>query len=320
MMRGRVCLVTGGSSGVGRATATGLAGLGATLLLVSRDPERGERAAEQIRRRTGNSDVHFLPCDLSLQREVRRLAREVAERHPAVNVLANCAGRLSLRREYTEEGIERTLAVDYLAHFLLTRLLLDPLRAGAPSRVITVAGGAGTLRRMRLRLDLLDSGSALAGRAAPSGTVQAQQAAGGRGGPLAGAVIAGQAALARVLFGFELARRLRSSGVTANAFYPGLVRTRLDRNLPWPLRLPVRLAWPLLQADCPTSVYLASSPSVAGISGQFFARSRPVDLRPHAEDLETARRLWEASERLTGERLTVAKEQPGRWTGTTPAW
>jgi retinol dehydrogenase-14 len=307
-MLGRVCLVTGGSSGVGRATATGLARLGATILLVSRDPERGERTAEQIRRRTGIADVHFLPCDLSLQREVRRLAREVAERHPAVHVLANCAGRLSLRREYTEEGIERTLAVDYLAHFLLTRLLLDPLRAGAPSRVITVAGGAGTLRRMRLRLDLLAAGSALEGSTAPSGTATAQQPAHGRGGTLTGVVAAGQAAVARVLFTFELARRLRGSGVTANAFYPGLVRTRLDRNLPWPLRLPVRLVWPLLQADCPTSVYLASSPSVAGTSGQFFSRSRPVDLGPHAVDLETARRLWEASERLTGRRLAAAKE------------
>jgi retinol dehydrogenase-14 len=314
MMRGRVCLVTGGSSGVGRATATGLAGLGATILLVSRDPEHGERAAEQIRRSTGNSGVHFLPCDLSLQREVRRLAREVAERHPAVHVLANCAGRLSLRREFTEEGIERTLAVDYLGHFLLTRLLLERLRAGAPSRVITVAGGPGTLRRLRLRLDLLEAGATPAGgavpagRAAPPGLVPEQEP---RGGPLAGVVLAGQAALARVLFTFELARRLQGSGVTANTFHPGLVRTRLDRNLPWPLRLPVRLASPLLQADCPTSVFLASSPLVEGTSGQFFARGRPVDLRPHAGDLETARRLWEASERLVGERLPLA-ERPFR--------
>ena len=140
------------------------------------------------------------------------------------------------------------------------------------------------------------------------GTVPAQQPADGRGGLLAGVVLAGQATLARVLFTFELARRLRGSGVTANAFHPGLVRTRLDRNLPWPLRLPVRLAWPFLQADCPTSVYLASSPSVAGTSGHFFAHSRPVDLGPHTGDLETARRLWEASERLTGERLAAATQ------------
>ncbi len=138
-MAGKVCLVTGGSSGVGRATATGLAALGARLLLVARDVERGERAAEAIRQATGSAEVEFLPCDLSLQREVRRLAREVSGRHPALHVLANCAGSLSLRRELTEEGIERTLAVDYLGHFQLTRLLLAQLRAGAPSRVITVA-------------------------------------------------------------------------------------------------------------------------------------------------------------------------------------
>jgi NAD(P)-dependent dehydrogenase (short-subunit alcohol dehydrogenase family) len=275
-MAGRLCLVTGGSSGVGRATAAGLAALGATVLLVSRGAERGEHAAEAIRRGTGNPEVRFLACDLSLQREVRRLAREVSERHPALHVLANCAGILSLRRDLTEEGIERTLAVDYLSHFLLTRLLLDRLRPGAPSRVITVAGSPAQLRRLRLR---------------PGYPEQA------RPGGVSSAV---QAALARALFTFELARRLRGSGVTANAFHPGLLRTRLDRNLPWPLRLPVRLAWPLLRADCPTAVYLASSPRVQGASGQFFANSAPADLRPHSADLQTARRLWEASERLTG--------------------
>jgi NAD(P)-dependent dehydrogenase (short-subunit alcohol dehydrogenase family) len=279
-MRGRVCLVTGGSSGVGFATARGLAGLGATVLLVSRDPQRGERAAEAIRRRTGNPEVRFLACDLSLQREVRRLAREVAARHPVLHVLANCAGRLALRRELTEEGIERTLAVDYICHFLLTLRLLGPLRAGAPSRVITVAGSPGTLRRLRLRADFLEPG-----------------------GRLSGVGSALQAALARVLFSFELSRRLRASGVTANAFHPGLVRTRLDRNLPWPLRLPVRLASPLLSADCPTAVQLASAGALEGASGRLFARGRPVALHPHDEDLDAARRLWDASERLTGARL-----------------
>ncbi|OHD73363.1 MAG: hypothetical protein A2V99_01390, partial [Spirochaetes bacterium RBG_16_67_19] len=267
-MRGRVCLVTGGSSGVGFATARGLAALGATVLLVSRDPQRGERAAEAIRRRTGNPEVRFLACDLSLQREVRRLAGEVAERHPVLHVLANCAGRLALRRELTQEGIERTLAVDYLSHFLLTGQLLEPLRAGAPSRVITVAGSPGTLRLLRLRADFLEAG-----------------------GRLSGVGSALQAALARVLFSFELARRLRGSGVAANAFHPGLVRTRLDRNLPWPLRLPVRLASPLLRADCPMAVELASARALEGASGLFFAHGRPVDLHPHDEDLDAARRL-----------------------------
>jgi len=279
-MLGRVCLVTGGSSGVGLATARGLAGLGATVLLVSRDPGRGERAAEMIRRRTGNPEVRFLACDLSSQREVRRLAREVAERHPVLHVLANCAGHLALWRELTEEGIERTLAVDYLSHFLLTLRLLEPLRAGAPSRVITVAGSPGALRRLRLRADFLEPG-----------------------GRLSGVGSALQAALARVLFSFELSRRLRGSGVAANAFHPGLVRTSLDRNLPWPLRLPVRLASPLLRADCPTAVQLASAGALEGASGLLFARGRPVALHPHDGDLDAARRLWDASERLTGARL-----------------
>jgi NAD(P)-dependent dehydrogenase (short-subunit alcohol dehydrogenase family) len=213
---------------------------------------------------------------------VRRLALEVAERHPVLHVLANCAGHLALRRELTEEGIERTLAVDYLSHFLLTLRLLGPLRAGAPSQVITVAGSPGPLRRLRLRADFLEPG-----------------------GRLSGAGSALQAALARVLFSFELSRRLQGSGVNVSAFHPGLVRTRLDRNLPWPLRLPVRLAWPLLRADCPTAVQLASAGAPEGGGGRYYIRGRPVDLPPHDRDLDTARRLWESSERLTGERLAA---------------
>ena len=280
VMRGKVCLVTGGSSGVGLATARGLAQLGARLVLVARDRDRGESAAAAIRRETGSTGVEFLSCDLSLQRDVIRLAREVAERFPRLDVLANCAGRLSLRSELTEEGVERTLAVDYLGHFLLTNLLLGPLRAASPSRVITVAGSPASLRGLRLNFEMLEPGA--------------------RWGGVRAAL---QSALARVLFTFELARRLQGSGVTANAFHPGLVRTHLDRNLPWPLRLPVRLASLLLSSECPASVMLASSPLAEGRSGLLFAGSRPAAMHPHDRDLDTARRLWEASERLTGVRV-----------------
>jgi retinol dehydrogenase-14 len=281
LMSGKLCLITGGSSGVGLATARGLARLGARLILVARDRERGERAAQAIRSESGNGDVEFLPCDLSLQREVTRLAHEIEERFPRLDVLANCAGRLSLRSELTEEGVERTLAVDYLDHFLLTNLLLDRLRAASPSRVITVAGSPSGLRRSRLRLEVLASGARLGG--------------------IQGAM---QSALARLLFTFELARRLKGSGVTANAFHPGLVRTHLDRNLPWPMRLVLRLASPFLSAECPVSVMLASSPLVQECSGLLFAGNRPADMHVHAADLDTAGSLWEASERLTGVRVS----------------
>ena len=271
-MTGRVCLVTGGSSGVGKATALGLARLGASVVLVSRDPARGEQAREEIQSRTGNPRVDFLPCDLALQSDIRRLAREVGQRYGALHVLVNCAGTLALRRELTEEGVERTLALDYLDHFLLTTLLLDLLQKSAPARVLTVAGSPGPLRSLSFREDLLQRG---------------------------GVAAALQAALARALFTFELARRLGGSGVTANAFHPGLVRTRLDRRLPWPLRLPVRLVQPLLSPECPTSVRLASSTELGGISGRFFAGRLPVSLEPHETDADTARRLWQLSERLT---------------------
>ncbi len=276
-LKNKVCLITGGTSGVGRATALGLARLGAQVMIVGRNPQHGQEALDEIEKKSGNSEVELLLADLSLQAEVRRLAASVQRRVDRLDILANCAGILMLRRSLTSESIETTLASDYLCHFLLTRLLLDMLLRSAPARVITVAGGPGVLRRGRINLDDLQMEK-----------------------KYNGVKVAVQAALARVYFTFELARRLQGSTVTANAFYPGLIKSNLDRHLPWPLKVWARIGQPFLHAECPTSVFLASSSAAAGVSGRLFAHSRPVQFPFGPEDQETATRLWEISEALTG--------------------
>jgi NAD(P)-dependent dehydrogenase (short-subunit alcohol dehydrogenase family) len=276
-MNGRTCLVTGGTSGVGLATAAGLARLGASVLIVGRSPVRGKAALEVIRSESGNPDVELLCADLSAQRSVRGLARFVEAERGALHVLVNAAGILLLERRLTVDGVEMTLAVDYLSHFLLTNLLLGLLKRSAPSRVVTVTGGPRTLRNASLDPDDLD----------PAGPFK-----------LVGAAV--RAAAARLIFSLELARRIEGTGVTSNAFHPGLVRSHLTRNLPFCLRIPFQLMQPFLKAACPTGVYLASSPEVQRVSGRYFVDETPVEPIPGGFTSRVAQALWEVSERLTG--------------------
>jgi NAD(P)-dependent dehydrogenase (short-subunit alcohol dehydrogenase family) len=275
-MVGRTCLVTGGTSGVGFATASGLAALGASVLLVGRDPARGKAALEEIRRKSGNPDVEFISADLSTRSSIRRLASAVGEERGALHVLVNAAGTLERERLVTVDGLETTLAVDYLSHFLLTNLLTDLLKKSAPSRVITVAGAPRILENAPLDPDDLD----------PKGRFH----------PLGAAM---RAAAARLVFSLELARRLEGTGVTSNAFHPGLIRSRLARNLPLALRLPFRLIQPFLKGTCPAGVYLCSSPEMERVSGRYFVGGRSFEPVPGGFTPRIAGTLWHVSERLT---------------------
>ncbi len=276
-MAEKVCLVTGGTSGVGRATARGLARAGATVLLVSRVKERAESAAERMRAETGNARVHGLAADLSSPSSVRGFAEDVRRRYKALHVLSNNAAVFTLDRRMTPEGHEAILATNYLGHFLLTNLLLDALKAGAPARVITVSGFPRSLLGTRMRFDDLELEHGF-------NPVRATA----------------QAALAKVLFTLELARRLEGSGVTANTFHPGLVRSGLPRHLPWYLRLPASFAMLFLREECDTSVFLALAPEVEAVSGQFFVGKKPAVFRPAYDLREAGARLWSESVKLTG--------------------
>lgn len=277
-MVGRVCVITGASSGIGRETALALARLGATTVLVCRDRGRGEAVRADIRTRTGNGAVELVLADLASQAAIRGLAAELLGRFPRVHVLVNNAGVVNLRHSTTVDGIETVFAVNHLAYFLLTHLLLERLRASAPARVVNVASDAHRIGR----LNWDDLGWAQGYRAMR---------------------VYGQSKLANILFTYELARRLEGTGVTANCLHPGAVATRLGQNNGRLARLLIRLLVPFFRTaerGAQTSIYLASSSAVEGVSGRYFVNTRETRPSPASFDAAAARRLWELSARMTG--------------------
>jgi len=278
-MRGRTVLVTGGTGGIGRATAEGLARLGARVGIVGRDRSRAEQAAGEIRRSVDHGVVDVFTADLSAQSEVRRLADEVLAAYPRLDVLVNNVGGYWAHRHATADGLEHTFALNHLAPFLLTNLLLDGLAAGAPSRVVTVSSGAQAMGRIDF------------------GDLQGMH---GHNGQHA----YNQSKLANVLFTYELARRIQGTGVTANVLHPGVVRTAFGQEDSgrW-MRLMLPVVRPFMRAPgrgAETSVYLASSPEMEGVSGRYFVNSAPKRSSARSYDQETARRLWAVSAELTG--------------------
>jgi NAD(P)-dependent dehydrogenase (short-subunit alcohol dehydrogenase family) len=273
-MEGRVCVVTGATSGgIGQATAAELARRGAEVVLVARSRERAERTREALMCAAGHDRVAVVLADLSVQAQVRAAAAEILDRWPAVHVLVNNAAVYTPRRQETPDGIELQLAVNHLAPFLLTNLLLDRLRASAPARVVTVSSGAH--RYARLRWDDLGMRRRYQGLRQYSNTK-----------------------LCNVLFTRELARRVPAAEVTANTMHPGVVGTDLLFN-GW---APLRLLKPFIRTPrqgARTAVHLAAAPEVAGVTGAYFHDERPAHPHPTALDDEEAQRLWEISEVLT---------------------
>lgn len=276
IMEGRVCLVTGSTSGIGKEIAAGLAGMGATVVLAGRSREKCEAAVQEIAARgVPASQLSYFVADLSSQESVRQLAKEFIDNYDRLHVLVNNAGVFVQKRELTADGIERTFAVNHLAPFLLTNLLLDRLKAGAPSRIVTTSSIAHRGAKMDFA-DLQMSKS--------YGSIRAY----------------GQSKLANILFTRELARRLQGTGVTANCFHPGAVRTNLVRGSGYGLvwgAASVFFTSPEKGAD--TAVYLASSGEVEGVSGEYFVKRKQARASDPAYDSDAAERLWEASEKLT---------------------
>jgi NAD(P)-dependent dehydrogenase (short-subunit alcohol dehydrogenase family) len=293
-MRGKTCLVTGATGGIGLVTARELARRGATVVLIGRNRERGEQVVESIRKEGGSAE--FLAADLSSQAELRRLAREFQARHARLDVLVNNAGAMFAFREESVDGIEMTLALNHLAYFLLTNLLLDTLKASAPARIVNVSSHGHVM----VRGFNFDDPQARRGY--------------GRSGFVSllytlllpmfhpGAIQYARTKLANVLFTYELARRLEGTGVTVNALHPGFVVSDFMAGngvLGWFLRRWAGLFGISVKKGAETSIYLASSPEVAGVSGKYFTKCRPVATSAASMDEAAARRLWEMSEELT---------------------
>lgn len=275
-MTGRVCVITGANRGIGRATAEGLARLDAKVILVCRSKEDGDAVAYVIRAKYPViPDV--VTADLSSQGSIRQAAADLQARYPHLHVLINNAGVIPRRREVTVDGLELQFAVNHLAYFLLTNLLLPQLKAGSPSRIINVSSGAHT----HASIDFDD--------------LQAERGYDPK-------QVYSRSKLANILFTYELARRLRGTQVTANSVNPGVVATRMldDYMGVNPGAGPVRTFGAKPEEGAETSIYLASSPEVEGVTGMYFERKRATRSSRESYDEAPARRLWEISERLTG--------------------
>lgn len=277
-MNGKACLITGGTGGIGLVTARELARRGANVMIVGRDRGRGEEAAAEMTRAGAAGGVEFLAADLSRQSEVRRLAKSVADRFGRLDVLVNNAGGMFRKRTLSADGIEMTFALNHLAYFLLSHLLLPVLRAAGQARIVNVASEAH--RGVALDFDNLQ------GERRYSGWSQYKRSK-----------------LANLLFTYELARRIDGGPVSVNALHPGFVATDIgvrNRLLPaWAWRL-ASIAAISPEEGARTSIYLAGSSEVAGVHGKYFVKCQPAESSPQSRDRAAAKRLWAVSDALAG--------------------
>ncbi len=274
-MKGKTCIVTGTTSGIGKETAVALARAGARVAIVCRTRDRGEPALAEIRQRSGG-DVSLFVADFASQRAIRALAARLTDALPRVDVLVNNAGLILDERVLTEDGLESTFAVNHIGYFLLTRLMEPKLLAGAPARIVNVAS-----------------------RAHRSGTIRFDDLMGARA--YDGWKAYAQSKLANIVFTYELARRLAGTGVTANCLHPGVVASNFGNAGPAMIRLGVRLGRPFMKSSsrgADTSIYLASSPEVEGVSGKYFVNRRAARSNDESYNSAVATRLWKVSEEL----------------------
>jgi NAD(P)-dependent dehydrogenase (short-subunit alcohol dehydrogenase family) len=276
-MKGKLCVITGATSGIGLVAAERLAALGARLILVGRDKARGDAALARIHAGVPGASLAIRYADLSRLSEMKRLATEIAAAEPRLDVLVNNAGAMFTSRGVTADGLERTFALNHMAYFVLAECLKERLAAAAPARIVNVASEA----HRGSRLDFGDL----------------QAAKGYRGFR-----VYGRSKLCNILFTRELARRLEGTGITVNCLHPGFVASRFGDNNPGLFRLGLGFAKSFFaippERGAETVVYLASSPEVDGVTGGYFDKCRPRLPSPEAQDDAAAGRLWEESARL----------------------
>jgi NAD(P)-dependent dehydrogenase (short-subunit alcohol dehydrogenase family) len=286
-MKGRICVITGSNSGIGKETAIGLAKMGATIVMVVRDQERGEKAQTEIVKQTGNDSVDLMICDLSSMSSIRHFAEGFKKKYDRLDVLINNAGAVFNKRELTPEGFERTLAVNYLGPFLLTHELMDLLKSSAPSRIINVSSGLA--KDGKVDLDDLQSEK----------NYPRTKAHSRRHAP-----VYDNAKLMVMMFTYELARRLKGSGVTVNVLMPGFTATNLGKSSgSLTSSIMFKLARPMQQSakkGAETSIYLASSNEVKDITGKCFAKKKETKTCPASYEEELQKRLWSKTESMLG--------------------
>lgn len=278
-MSGKVVMVTGATDGIGKATARALVAMGATVVAVGRNGDKTTATVNELCVATGNNKIEGMLADFASLAQVRQLADAFKQKYDRLDVLVNNAGAVFAKRGETQDGFEQTFGVDHLAPFLLTNLLMDLLKQSAPSRIVNVSSAGHALSKMRFD------------------DLQGQQRYTAMGAY-------GQAKLANVLFTYELARRLRGTGVAVNALHPGGVASNFGAGQAGLLAPVIRFFITRFgitpEQGAQTSVYLASSPEVAGVTGKYFDKSKPVRSSSASYDNAAAERLWRVSEEMTG--------------------
>jgi NAD(P)-dependent dehydrogenase (short-subunit alcohol dehydrogenase family) len=276
-LNGKVCMVTGATAGIGVVTARALAQEGAKVIVVGRNKEKSASTVAQIKKQTGNPDVQYMLADLSIQKEVRKLAEDFKSKFTQLDILVNNAGAAFDKHFETADGLEMTFALNHLSYFLLTNLLLDTIKASVPSRIINVSSAAH--KGAKINFDDL------------------------QGKKKYGAMRAyGQSKLANILFTYELARKLEGSGVTSNALHPGFVASSFGSNMSGAFRLLIRFFQLFAlssEKGAETSIYLATSLDVANTTGKYFVKKKEVSTSVVSYDNKVAEKLWKVSEELT---------------------
>jgi len=270
-MNGKVCIVTGANGAVGQALATELARLGATVVMVCRNQERGDAARAEVMAATGNQSVELLLVDLSSQASIRRAVAEFLAWHNRLDVLINNAAIVTQQRTVTADRLEMMFATNHLGPFLMTNLLLDCLKASAPALVLTVTAPS----TVALNFDDLQGAQHFDALRAFGATK-----------------------MCNLLFTYELARRLAGTDVRANAVHPGLVKSNLMKEAPFFIRWFSRLVSGSPERGAATAVYLASSPEAASLTGKLFKDKKPIDSNAYSYDPAVQRRLWDVSTAL----------------------
>jgi len=277
-MKDKIVLITGSSSGIGKATALALAKLGATILIVSRNEQRGQKALKDIQAQSQNTNIYFFSCDLSLMADVKSLAQEIKSKYDRIDVLINNAGILPGKHALTPEGLEVCWATNYLSGFLLTLSLMDLLMQSVSARIINVSSEAHRLGQLNIE----------------------QQASPEKYSSFTAYC---DSKFANILFTYELSRRLELTNITVNCLHPGVIASNFGTTAYGMVKWLFRLTRPLMKSakqGATTVVYLATSLEVAGITGKYFKNKKAVKSAKETYSTHLARRLWKFSEEQTG--------------------
>jgi len=274
-LQNKTAIITGATSGIGRVTAIAIAREGARLVLPVRSIEKGKALQDEIEKETGNTSIEIMHCNLASLDSVRKFSEDFQKKYDKLHLLINNAGLWESKRKESDDGFEMNFAVNHLAPFLMTNLLLDTIKKSAPARIIGVSSTAHKYGKMRF--------SDLEGKKS-WGSMQSY----------------GQSKLANILFTRRLAKELEGSGVTANCLHPGVVNTQLFNKLPGFIQKVSSLFMITPEKGAQTSIYLATSPEVENITGEYFDKKKIAKTTAHARDMQVADTLWEASMEYCG--------------------